>query len=140
MFGVLDATDQRLAVAMEKTKELLTVRTPVGGIARYDGDKYYKNSNVPQGNPWIITSLWWAQYAIARARTDDELDVVRRLLERVARFGGSTGILPEQLDPETGAPVSASPLAWSHAEYLRTVVLYLERCKALGVISEYRNY
>lgn len=140
IFGVLDPADPRLSVAMEKTKELLTVRTPVGGIARYEGDKYYKNSTIPQGNPWIITSLWWAQYAIARARTDDDLDAVRRLLERVARYGGSTGILPEQLDPETGAPVSASPLAWSHAEYLRTVVAYLERCKALGIIGEYRNY
>lgn len=140
IFNVLDPNDKRLVTAMEKTKNILTVQTPVGGIARYEHDKYYKNSKIDQGNPWIITSLWWAQYAIRCATTDDDLDAVRRKLERITKFGGPTGILPEQLDPETSGAVSASPLAWSHAEYIRTVVMYLERCKELGFISEYRNY
>jgi len=31
------------------------------------------------------------------------------------------GLLSEQLDPNTGAPLSVSPLIWSHAELIRTV-------------------
>ncbi len=140
IFNVLDANDPRLVSAMEMTKDILTVRTPMGGIARYEHDNYYKSTNSEQGNPWIITTLWWAQFYIERACSDDELDVVRRMLERVAKFGGTTGILAEQLDPQTGSPISASPLAWSHSEYIRTVVMYLERCKTLGLISQYRNF
>ncbi len=84
--------------------------------------------------------LWWAQFDIKKAINDDDLDPVRRMLEKITKFGWQTGILAEQLDPETAAPVSASPLAWSHAEYIRTVVMYLNRCKELGLISEFRNY
>ncbi len=134
MFGVLDKNDSRLVTAMKQSKKALSVMTPVGGIARYVGDKYYNTTNIAEGNPWIITSLWWSQYDIARAQNDDDLDHVRQSLERIARFGGATGILPEQLHPNTAAPLSASPLAWSHAEYVRTVVLYLEKCKTLGII------
>lgn len=139
MFKVLEADDERLVKAMKKAEELLTVQTPTGGIARYAGDKYYKKVNSPHSNSWVITTLWWAQYAIARAATDDDLDPVRKTLERVARLAGPTGILPEQIDPQTGGPVSASPLVWSHAEYVRTVVQYLQKCRALGIIDE-TNY
>jgi GH15 family glucan-1,4-alpha-glucosidase len=139
MFKVLEHDDERLINAMKKTEELLTVQTPIGGIARYAGDKYYKKQNSPHSNPWVITILWWAQFAIARAETDDDLDPVRKALERVARLAGPTGILPEQIDPQTGGPVSASPLVWSHAEYVRTVVQYLQKCRALGIIDE-TNY
>lgn len=139
IFKVLEVDDPRLVLAMDLAKDKLTVRTPVGGIARYEGDRYYKTSSITQGNPWFITSLWWAQYTIARATSDDNLDPVRRSLEKIARFAGTTGILAEQLDPETGSPISASPLAWSHAEYIRTVVLYLQKCKTLGLITSYRG-
>jgi GH15 family glucan-1,4-alpha-glucosidase len=135
IFGVLDVDDERLVRAMNQMKAILTVPTPVGGIARYLGDKYYNTTGIVQGNPWVITSLWSAQYDIARAHCDNDLDIVREKLERIARFGGPIGILPEQLHPDTAAPLSASPLAWSHAEYVRTVVLYLQKCKALGIIS-----
>jgi GH15 family glucan-1,4-alpha-glucosidase len=37
------------------------------------------------------------------------------------------GLLSEQLDPNTGAPLSVSPLTWSHAEFIVTVDEY---CKA----------
>jgi len=37
------------------------------------------------------------------------------------------GLLSEQLDPHTGAPLSVSPLTWSHAEFIVTVDEY---CRA----------
>jgi GH15 family glucan-1,4-alpha-glucosidase len=33
--------------------------------------------------------------------------------------------MAEQIDPLTGEPLSASPLTWSHAEYVMTVQQYL---------------
>jgi hypothetical protein len=33
----------------------------------------------------------------------------------------------EQIDPNTGAPLSVSPLFWSHAEFVTAVCEYLNR-------------
>jgi len=30
--------------------------------------------------------------------------------------------LPEQVNPEDGKPISVTPLVWSHAEYINTVL------------------
>jgi GH15 family glucan-1,4-alpha-glucosidase len=85
------------------------------------------------GNPWIITTLWFLQFDIARASDDASLDLVRTGLNWVERNALPSGILPEQLDPHTREHISASPLAWSHAEYVRTVILYLRRLVDLGI-------
>jgi hypothetical protein len=37
------------------------------------------------------------------------------LLTRLRRAATPTGVLPERVDAETGAPRSATPLVWSHA-------------------------
>jgi GH15 family glucan-1,4-alpha-glucosidase len=42
-------------------------------------------------------------------------------------------VLGEQLDPYTRAHLSAAPLTWSHAEYIRTVILYLRKVDELGL-------
>lgn len=138
-FGVLPHDDPRLARIMERTRERLSITTPVGGIARYEGDKYFRVNHSQPGSPWIITELWWAQWQIEIANSDDALDGVRQTLARIAKIAGSCGVLPEQRDPDSGAPLSATPLAWSHAEYIRTIVLYLERCRELGLIDKISN-
>jgi GH15 family glucan-1,4-alpha-glucosidase len=43
------------------------------------------------------------------------------LLDWCQAHAAPTGVLPEQIHPETGAPLSVSPLTWSHAEYVKTV-------------------
>ena len=61
---------------MKARKDHLWVNTQVGGIARYEGDRYYLSSagskEVP-GNPWFICTLWLAQWYIARAENQAEL-------------------------------------------------------------------
>jgi GH15 family glucan-1,4-alpha-glucosidase len=42
------------------------------------------------------------------------------------------GLLSEQIDPNTGAPLSVSPLTWSHAEFVITVDDYLRRLAQLA--------
>jgi len=36
-----------------------------------------------------------------------------------------SGVLAEQLDPYSGKPVSATPLLWSHAEFVLAVTEYI---------------
>lgn len=135
LFGVLPPKDERLMKAMQLTKEKLTVQTPVGGIARYVGDQYFRTVPDVPGNPWFITTLWYTQYAIALAKDDHDLDHVRADLNWVERNALRSGILSEQLNPYTREQVSAAPLTWSHAEYIRTVILYMRKLKELGIIS-----
>ncbi len=133
LFKVMEADDERLKRAMDAARKALTLSTPVGGIARYANDAYYRIAANVQGNPWIITTLWFAQYSIALAKTDQDLDEARKVLNWVERNATRSGILPEQLDPYTREHISASPLTWSHAEYIRTIIMYLKKSDALGL-------
>jgi len=134
LFKVLPVDDPRLARAMKGTQEALRITTPVGGIARYAGDQYYRLAPDQPGNPWIITSLWMAQFTIDKATTDAELDPAREWLNWCVDIAGDTGILPEQMSPYTKEHLSAAPLTWSHAEYIRTIMLYLKKLEQLKII------
>ncbi len=133
-FDVLPVDDPRVASTMEAVKRSLRVDTEIGGFARYQGDYYFKKSHdtarVP-GNPWIICTLWVADWEIAKARSLDELQEPKSRLSWVVRHALQSGVLSEQLDPFTGAPVSVAPLTWSHATYVATVLRYLEKVKEL---------
>ena len=132
-FGVLPPEDERLQKAMKQTKEHLSIKTPVGGIARYEGDQYYRQGADVPGNPWFVTTLWFAQYAIALAKNDHDLEAVRAELHWVECSALRTGILSEQLNPYTREQIGAAPLTWSHAEYIRTVILYMRKVEELGI-------
>ncbi|MDA8193349.1 MAG: glycoside hydrolase family 15 protein [Thermaerobacter sp.] len=116
--------------AMVKTarwvRESLWVPTKVGGLARYAGDYYHKmddNPNIP-GNPWFISTLWYADYLMMTAQSPADLAEVATLLDWVSRHALESGVLAEQLDPYTGAPMSVSPLTWSHAALVLSIVRY----------------
>jgi len=125
--GVLPAEDPRVVSTMTQLREALTIRTGIGGMARYTNDVYHAavqpNREVP-GNPWIITTLWSAQWDIERAKTVEELAGARAALDWVARYASGTGLLAEQLNPLTGAPLSVAPLTWSHATFVETVLQF----------------
>ncbi len=131
IFGVLPASDARVRATMLALEERLWVRTDVGGIARYAGDFYFRTSfedfdRVP-GNPWFITTLWVADWHVAMATTLEELARARELLVWVSEHAMPSGILPEQLHPYSGAPLSVAPLCWSHAAFLHSVQHYVRR-------------
>ncbi|MEK7591320.1 MAG: glycoside hydrolase family 15 protein [Patescibacteria group bacterium] len=133
--GVLPLDDPRIVSTMEHLERTLRVQTPVGGYARYTNDRYHAKTEsgvtIP-GNPWIITTLWIAQWKLERAKTLKELDEAAKILDWTANHASSAGMLPEQLHPRTGAPLSVAPLTWSHATYVETVLQYLERRKLLS--------
>jgi glucoamylase len=137
-FGMFDADDPMIVSTMEAIEQRLTVKTSVGGVARYENDYYHQVSHdierVP-GNPWFICTLWLAQWHIARAKTVHELQASIPTLQWVASHGLRSGVLAEQVDPYTDAPLSVSPLTWSHAEVLITIHDYVERYGELVAAS-----
>ncbi|MFQ5712708.1 MAG: glycoside hydrolase family 15 protein [Candidatus Scalinduaceae bacterium] len=138
MFGAYDVNDEKVTNTMQQVYEKLWCKTNVGGIARYENDSYYRVSDDLPGNPWFVTTLWLAQYYIARAKTKAGLDKAIGIMEWVARHALPSGVLAEQVNPYTNEPVSVSPLTWSHAtfvivahEYLQKL-LELEKCEMCG--------
>jgi glucoamylase len=132
--GVLSPDDPRVVSTMEQLRAALTVQTDVGGLARYTNDFYHATvqptEQIP-GNPWILTTLWSAQWDIARAKGTKDLEPARAVLEWTQRHASDTGILAEQLNPLTGEPLSVAPLTWSHATYVETVLMFLKKEKEL---------
>lgn len=132
-FAVLSITDERLTRAMEESIKRLSKNISIKGIARYEGDAYYRVPSDTPGNPWIITTLWVAQYKLTKAQTEKEFEEVRDYLNWTVKYALPSGVLSEQLHPHTGEQVSAAPLTWSHAEFVNTVIQYLDRLEELNV-------
>lgn len=129
-FGMLSASDPRVAATMEQVERELWVETEIGGIARYTDDYYHQTTSdtatVP-GNPWIICTLWLADWYIAKATSPTDLERAMELIEWVVARALPSGTLPEQVHPYTGQPLSVSPLTWSHATLVQTVRNFLAR-------------
>src|SRR5262249_28832283 len=116
-FGVLPPDDPRLVQAWENTVRSLSHGIEAGGLARFENDDYYRIPGESQGNPWVLTTLWYAEYLISRAKTAKDLDRVRDIFSWVLKHAQPSGVLSEQLDPHTGNQVCAAPLTWAHATY-----------------------
>ncbi|ACA59559.1 glycoside hydrolase family 15 protein [Candidatus Desulforudis audaxviator] len=131
--GVLPPDDPRVKATMQAVAEGLWVKTDIGGVARYANDYYFKRSDdiekVP-GNPWFICTLWLANWYVDSAETPAELAKARELLKWAHRYRLDTGILPEQVHPYTGEPLSVAPLTWSHATFCQVVLSYLAKWHA----------
>ncbi|MEX0909665.1 MAG: glycoside hydrolase family 15 protein [Candidatus Paceibacterota bacterium] len=132
-YGVLPIDDERVVSALRETENALRTKTKVSGIMRYENDVYYRRDDETGGNPWIITTLWMTQALIMSAKNEDGLVKVREDLNWVASHALETGVLPEQLHPHTGEPLSATPLTWSHAEFVLTVIQYLDKLEEFGI-------
>jgi len=137
-FGLLEPNDPRVTATMRAVESRLWVKTPVGGVARYENDHYHRVSSdqrsVP-GNPWFVCTLWLAEYMIARARNLRELKAALPIFEWCAAHALESGLMAEQVHPYDGSPVSVCPLTWSHAAYVAAIVEYLERLEELQVCS-----
>jgi len=130
-FGVLDADSPYLQSGVRHVRKKLWVNTPVGGLARYENDYYHRVSQDVPGNPWVICTLWLAEYEIERAGAPPDLRPAMELIEWATQHAMSTGALPEQVNPYTGEPLSVAPLTWSHAEYVYVVMAYLRRLREM---------
>ena len=128
-FGLYAADDPRVTATMEAMHKTLWINNEVGGMARYEEDGYHRGNTRYPGNPWFICTLWYADYLTGVARHEEELRKSVAILEWVADHALPSGVLAEQVDPETGKPLSVSPLAWSHATFV-TSARKIMRCRA----------
>jgi len=102
----------------------LIVGSVTGGVARYEGDYYWRVRDDVPGNPWIICTLWLAQVKLLRAKSAADLVEPEAWIRWALRHAAPTGVLPEQLHPDTGEALSVSPLTWSHAELIQTILAF----------------
>jgi glucoamylase len=119
-FEVLPAQDERMQKTVLAIEQSFNFE--VGGIGRYPGDLYYN------GNPWILTTLWLALYYEQLGDIGKAEMIVKWVIEHATDLG----LLSEQVDKSTGLPISAIPLAWSHAFFI-LAVLGLKELKARRV-------
>lgn len=133
LFGGYDPLDPRVAGTARAVEERLWIRHGIGGVARYEGDTYQQAqaADAP-GNPWLVCTLWLAQYHIAAARDRASLERALPLLRWAAERALPSGVMPEQVHPHSGAPLSVSPLTWSHATFVAAVSDYVDKAAVLG--------
>lgn len=101
-----------------KAVEKLLINNSIGGVVRYEADNYMKIAEDAQPNPWFVCTLWLAQYYVQI----NDIDRARSLLNWSISHSLSSGILSEQVHPQSGYAIGVAPLVWSHAELINTIL------------------
>lgn len=114
-----DELSEEAKVTYNAIERKLANTSPSGGVPRYEHDKYFLDKKKYLGNPWIICTLWLAQYYMKIGK-QEEADAI---IEWVADHKSESGMLAEQVDPENGKGVGVSPLVWSHADFVQTLLI-----------------
>lgn len=117
-YAHLPLDDPRMVATFETMKRELWNTSPIGGVIRYPGDGYFLAKQQYPGNPWIVCTLWLAQYFNALG----DKQQAQELLDWAMARSFASGSMSEQFDPETGAAISVAPLVWSHAEFIITAL------------------
>lgn len=130
-YNILPVDDDRLINSAKKTMEKLWCMRQCGGLARYEGDRYYRKHNSSE-NPWIISTMWLCEYYIERAKDLKDLKLAEELLIWTTEKASDSGVLSEQLDPDNSSQVAVAPLTWSHAGFIIACVKYLDKYEKLS--------
>ena len=117
MYAGLSLDDERIKSTAEHVERRILNTSPGGGVIRYEHDNYFLTKNY-SGNPWLVSTLWLAQYYASTEQFDKAQELLAWSLARETE----SGVLSEQFDPETNAPLSVLPLVWSHAELINTIL------------------
>ncbi|SFJ14772.1 glycoside hydrolase family 15 protein [Thermoflavimicrobium dichotomicum] len=114
-FEVLEAIDPRMMATADAIEKKCT--SPIiGGILRYENDSYIG------GNPWIIATLWLAQFRIKQGRYEE----AKKHFFWAVNHATHLDLLPEQIDKQTGETAWVVPLTWSHAMFVLTAHMLAE--------------
>ncbi len=115
--GLLTYNEEKVVNTMKAIEEKLWIRKGIGGLARFENDYYHRVDKELPGNPWIITTMWLADWYIEKGDFQRSLELLKWVVERQTQ----AGLLAEQYNPHTGEPLSVIPLTWSHAAFCLTV-------------------
>jgi len=118
MYAGLALDDERMQSTVREVEKRILNVSPSGGVLRYEHDNYFLTKRQFIGNPWVVSTLWLAQYYATAGRIDE----AKQLLDWSLARELPSGVLSEQFDPETGTPLGVTPLVWSHAEMVNTLL------------------
>lgn len=117
MYGLFPVDSHEIRSSIESALASFDQKNLIG-LPRYENDVYRREAEGAKSNFWHITTLWYAQYCV---ETGDFATAIS-LLEWVESHAYPSGMLAEQVRPSDGLSASVAPLAWSHAEYMTTVL------------------
>lgn len=118
MFGLFPVDSDEMSSTVATLADVFGLSETIIGLPRYENDNYCRVDSSILGNWWIITSLWMAQYYV---ETNDR-EKADNVLRWVLSLAGTTGIMPEQINPGDHSFISVAPLTWSHAEYVASLL------------------
>ncbi len=108
---------EQLQQTISAIEEQMLDKTPSLGCPRYPNDYYFRQDGHPS-NPWFITTFWLAQYYLRQ----NQPDKTRHYLDWAISHALSSNAMSEQIHPDTGMALSVTPLVWSHADFINTVL------------------
>jgi GH15 family glucan-1,4-alpha-glucosidase len=118
MFGLHGTAIEPIQQTLNLVEQVLLDQSPSGGSPRYEHDHYFESDASFQGNPWFVTTLWLAQIYARFHNIDKAKKYTAWAMERAL----PSGVLSEQVNPTTSEHVSVTPLVWSHAELINTLL------------------
>jgi glucoamylase len=118
MFATKAFGSQSIRSTFKAVEDTLYNKSPSGGLPRYDHDTYFATDPPHLGNPWFVSTLWLAQYYLQLARNPDAEQIIAWVLDHAVHSGS----LSEQVSPVDGSPIGVTPLVWSHAELINTLL------------------
>ena len=113
-FKLFTPTEKKIENTVEHMN--LTLRTYTGGYLRYEGDNYIN------GNPWIISNMWLANYYLDKG----DKKQAQKCFDFAVKSATKHGFLPEQVNNQTMKPAWVIGLGWSHAMFVITMKRLLE--------------
>ncbi len=123
LFGLVKPSDERLLSSQSKINRFLKVKTPKGvGYYRYSFDAYGEEN---KGRLWPLLGGEHARFAIERYNHENlsklkMQEITKEIKESFEGFANDGSMIPEQVFEQTGLGTgAATPLAWSHAEYIK---------------------
>jgi GH15 family glucan-1,4-alpha-glucosidase len=115
-FGLFDINDPEVVQSLDLAEEILAEVSPSGGVPRYEHDQYFVSDPPHMGNPWFVTTLWFAEL-----KNNRQPGSLAHYVDWTLSHALPSGVLSEQINPTTSEPISVTPLVWSHAEVINAV-------------------
>ncbi len=118
MFGLFPVGSPELKSSVDSFLQTFPADTGIVAYPRYENDSYRHSNSNEKSNWWFITTLWMAQYSL---ETEDP-ELAKAILTWINGISMQTSIMAEQISPIDHSLIAPSPLTWSHAEYLSTLL------------------
>lgn len=114
-FEIFSPKDKKILNTVERIN--MTLRTYTGGYKRFETDTYR------EGKPWIIATLWIAEYYLEIG----EKQKAKECFDFVIKTSTEHGFLAEQINNSTMQPDWVIGLGWSHAMFIETLKKMIEK-------------